>query len=241
MLQGVRVRLLSVLIVAIASNLTLRAEPFRPFSTHGYISDFANVLDSASADSLDDLCYRLDYWTDTQLNAVTVPSIGGNSSQNFALRVFNGQNEFLVPGKRRIVILFGAQERKITIIAGAEVRPVLSGKVRQYQREVLPYLQRHQDGQAIAFLTNRIAEDIAADAQVGLKEVYSYDYKALGGWAPVAQPYDVLVRSLRVMIVLWLVVLVAIMFVKRVRRRRPAKPELTFLVIPNEPLKNLTT
>ena len=238
MRQGVRVRLLYVLI-AVASNLTLQAEPLRQVSTHGYVSDFANVLDPASAESLDDLCNRLEYWTGTELNAVTVQSLGGVSSQNYALGVFKTRN-FPQNGKRRIIILFGAQERRLTIIAGGEVRPILSGKVPQYQREVLPYLKRHQDAAAIALMTRRIAEDIAADAQVALKEVNAQ--APLGEWSPAAQPYDVLTRSLRVMIVLWFVVIAVIVLMKRLRRRRPAKQTaLTFVVIGHQPAKNVTT
>jgi uncharacterized membrane protein YgcG len=239
MWQGVQVRLLCVLIAAVASNVILRAEPLRQISTHGYISDFANVLDPGSAESLDELCYRLEHWTGTPLDAITVPSLGGGSSREYALRVFNEQSEFPESANRRIVILFGAKERKFTIIAAPEVQAILSGKVRQYRREVVPYLRRHQDGAALAHMTRRIAEDVALDAQVGLKEVN--DDIPLGEWAPVAQPYDVFTRSLRVMIVLWSLVIVARFLVKRLRGRRPAKPALTFVVIENEPLKNLTT
>jgi uncharacterized membrane protein YgcG len=239
MLQAVRVRLLWVLVAAAALSLNLQAEPLRQISPHGYVSDFANVLDPASMESLDELCYRLEHWTGTPLNAVTVPSLGGDSSQTFALKVFNEQSEFPGSPSRRIVILFGAKERKFTIIAAAEVRPILSGKVRQYQREVARYLRQHQDGAAIALLTRRIAEDIALEAQVGLKEVN--DYVPLGDWAPVAQPDQVFKESLGAMAALWSVVIAAIFLVKRLRRGRPAKPALAFVVIGNEPAKNLTT
>ena len=242
MLPDVRVRLLIVLIAAVASNVILQAEPLGPFSSRGYVGDFANVLDPASAESLDDLCWRLDYWTGTQLNAITVQSLGRDSSQTYALKVFsalNAQSEVPESGKRRIVILFGAQEGKFTIIAGGEVRPILAGKVRRYQHQVLPYLRTHQYGPALALMTRRIAEDIAADSQVGLKEV---KHEApLGTWSPVAQPYDVLTESLRAMVVLWLIVIVGIVLVKKLRRRRPAKPALTFLKIGERTLPKLTT
>ena len=231
---GIRVRLVCFLIAAVASNVILQAEPLRPFSTFGYVGDFAGVLDPASVESLDELCYRLEHWTGTELDVITVQSLG-DSSQTYALRVFNEQNESAGSGKRRILILFGSQERKFTIIAGPEEQPILSGKVQQYQREAVPYLRRHQDGTAIALMTRRIAEEVAADARVGLKEVN--DQAPLGEWAPVAQPYDVLTRTLRAMIVLWLVVIVVVVFMKTFRRKRPAKPALTLLEIGNEPCK----
>jgi uncharacterized membrane protein YgcG len=106
MLRDVRVRLLCVLIAAAASNVILQAEPLRPFSPHGYVGDFANVLDAASAESLDELCYRLEHWTGTQLNVLTVQSLGGDSSRTYAFRVFNAQSEVPESGKRRIVISF---------------------------------------------------------------------------------------------------------------------------------------
>src|SRR5215472_18209254 len=184
MLPDVRIRLLCVLIAAMASNMILQAEPLRPFSPHGYLGDFANVLDPASAESLDELCYRLEHWTGTQLNLITVQSLGGDLSRSYALSVFNAQSQVPDSGKRRIVILFRSQEGKFTIIAGGEVRPILSGKVRRYQHQVLPYLRTHQYGPALALMTRRIAEDIAADSQVGLKEV---KHEApLGTWSPVA-------------------------------------------------------
>jgi uncharacterized membrane protein YgcG len=232
--QGVRIRLLCVAFAALAPTLILQAEPLRQVSTHGYVSDFANVLDSASAESLDELCYRLEHWTGTPLNAITVPSLGGDSSQTYALRVFNEHSEFPESGKRRIVILFGAQERRFTIVAGAEVRPILSGKVQQYQREVIPYLRRHQDGPAIALMTRQIAEDIAADAQVGLKEVTD-DRGLVGTWAPVAQPYNVLIEICRAVIALWVVATFIVIVLKTVRRRRPAGPALTLLQVGNGP------
>jgi len=236
MLRDVRVRLLCVLIAAAASNVILQAEPLPPFSPHGYVSDFANVLDPASAESLDELCYRLEHWTGTQLNVRTVQSLGGDSSRTYAFRVFNAQSEVPESGKRRIVILFGSQEGKLTIIAGGEVRPILSGEVRRYQREVLPYLRRHQYGPALALMTRRIAEDIAADAQVELKEVN--DDLPLGTLKPIAQPYDELTESLRAVVVLWLIVIVGIVLVKKLRRRAPAKQALTLLEIRNEICRN---
>ena len=236
MLPDVRIRLLCVLIAALASNVILQAEPLRPFSPHGYLGDFANVLDPASAESLDELCYRLEHWTGTQLNVITVQSLGGDSSRTYAFRVFNAQSEVPESGKRRIVILFGSQEGKLTIIAGGEVRPILSGKVRRYQREVLPYLRRHQYGPALALMTRRIAEDIAADAQVELKEVN--DNLPLGTLKPIAQPYDELTESLRAVVVLWLIVIVGIVLVKKLRRRAPAKQALTLLEIRNEICRN---
>lgn len=241
MLQAVRVRLLCVLVAAVASSLTLRAEPLRQISTHGYISDFANLLDPASAESLDEVCYRLEYWTGTPLNAITVPSLGGDLSRDYALKVFKEQSEFPESAHRRIVVLFGAKERKFTIIATPEVQAILSGRVRQYRREMVPYLRRHQDGAALAHVTRRIAGDIALDAQVGLKEVRGDDYRALDEWNPVAQPDYVFKECLGAMAVLWSVVIGAIFLVKRFRRGRPKKPALTFLVIENEPLKNLAT
>jgi len=238
MLPDVPIRIVCVLIAALASNVILQAEPLRPFSPHGYVGDFAKVLDPASAESLDELCYRLEHWTGKQLNVITVQSLGGDSSRTYAFRVFNAQSEFPESGNRRIVILFGAQEGKFAVIAGGEARPMLSGKVRQYQREALPYLRRHQNGPALALMTRRIAEDIAADAQVGLKEVN--DDLPLGTWSPVAQPYDVLTESLRAVLVLWLIVIVGIVLVRKLRNRGPAKPALTLLEI-GRTLPKLTT
>jgi uncharacterized membrane protein YgcG len=240
MLHGVRARLLCALIVAAVSNQILHAEPLRQISARGYVSDLANLLDPASMDSIDELCYRLDYWANTQLNTITVPSLGEDLSQPYALQLFKGlSSESPESGKRRIVILFASRERKFTIIAGGEVRPLLSGRVRRYQREVDPYLKGHQDGAAIALMAKRIAEDIAADAEVGLKEVNSE--APFRNWSPVAQPYDVLTKSLRAMFILWLVAVVVIILMKTLRHRRPAKSELTLLVVGNEPRKPATT
>jgi hypothetical protein len=85
-------------------------------------------------------------------------------------------------------------------------------------------------------MTRRIAGDIAADAQVELKEVN--DDLPLGTWKPLAQPYDELTESLRAAAVLWLIVIVGIVLVKKLRRRGSAKPALTLLEIGNEPCRN---
>src|SRR6202022_1543076 len=71
---------------------------------------------------------------------------------------------------RGVLILLSVQDRRYRIEVGYGLEPILpDGKVGGFGREAVPFLQKGQYGPALQLITSRVAETIAADAQVGLE------------------------------------------------------------------------
>src|SRR5262245_23161372 len=164
-----------LLLAALASPCLLNGEPTAQLISRGYVSDFANVLDSNSAKSIDELCYRLEHWTGAQINVVTVHSLDGAAVENYTVSLFNQWREDPY-SDLGVLILFAAQEQRYSIVITPRLQPILSGKVGKYEQEAIPYLNHQQYGPAMTLITRRVAEAIAADAQVGMRAVYKGAY-----------------------------------------------------------------
>lgn len=217
MFRARRISRLSVLLMTVASYGLLRAQTQQ--LSPRYVRDLANVLDPASKESIDELSYRLEHWTGAQMDIVTVRSLGPNTSRKSALNLFDESDRYPVRGNDRLVVLFVLNNDRFIIVAGPRLQSILSHRIRAYEKETHPYLEHHQYASAIALLAERIAEAIANDAHVGLRPVN--DSAPLGTWAPVAQPHDVLVRCLGIMVLFWTITIPLLLIARAIRARHP--------------------
>jgi uncharacterized protein len=109
---------------AIITMLALAAIPVAalaytsPGSPHGYVSDFAAVLSKGTISDTEAKLHSLEQSTGVQVAVVTVPSLGGDTVENYAMKLFA---EWGIGNKEKdtgLLILVAPNERKTRIEVG---------------------------------------------------------------------------------------------------------------------------
>ena len=151
------------------SGLPARAEKVEQLRPQGYVNDFAGVLDAQARGQLDALCAEVDQKTRTQITVVTIRSLEGEATADFASQLFKRWGVGYKPDDRGVLILLAVSDRKYRVEVGYGLEPILpDGKVGGFGREVVPRLRQGGYGGALLQLTSRIAEVIAEDRGVKL-------------------------------------------------------------------------
>lgn len=158
---------LSLLLLAFSPGV--RAEKVEQLVARGYVSDFANVVDSRSRASMEALCAEVDQKTGAQIAVVTIQTLEGSTASDFANRLFERWGVGRKGDDRGVLILLAIRERQYWIEVGYGLEPILpDGKVGGLGREMVPALRRGAFGEALSGATRKVAETIAADRGVQL-------------------------------------------------------------------------
>jgi uncharacterized protein len=135
----------------------------------GYVSDLAGVIDPASKQQMESLCYQVDTQAHAQIAVVTIHSLHGATAAEFANKL---EEKWKVGPKttdRGLIMLFSIDDHKRWIEVGYGLEGVLNdAKVGDIGRSMVPQLQAAQYGPAIYGGLQQIAQDIAADSGVTL-------------------------------------------------------------------------
>ncbi|MGB9334420.1 MAG: TPM domain-containing protein [Candidatus Acidiferrales bacterium] len=160
-------------IVACALGLLLIAaqKPAKTpqLSPHGYVNDFASVLNVETKQKLDALCTEVDQKAHAQISVVTVTSLDGESVEQFTVDLAMGWGIGPKGNSRGVLVLLAPSEHKYRIEVGYGLEPILpDGKVGSFGREAVPLLRDSDYSGAVTLMTRRVAETIAADKNVTL-------------------------------------------------------------------------
>jgi uncharacterized protein len=158
---------ISILFAGTPSHPQRRFLPAR-----GWVSDFANVLDSDTQKRLSDLCGELDQKAHAQVAVVTVESLGGVPIEHYATSLFNEWGIGYKGEGRGVLILLATSDRQWRIEIGRGLEGLLpNGRVGEIGGKMVPELQRLEYSQAMRNAANEIATIIAADRKVRLTTV----------------------------------------------------------------------
>ena len=155
---------------------SLRAETVKglPAPT-GYVNDFAAVIDPDTKQNLEALCTQVDQQAHAQIAVVTIKSLEGVPVEDFANQL---EEKWKVGAKgtdRGILMLFAVQDKKRYFEVGYGLEGILNdAKVGDIGRSIVPLWEQGQQGQAIAYGVQQIAQGIADDAHVSLTQTRSY-------------------------------------------------------------------
>lgn len=134
-----------------------------------YVSDFANVIDPASKQEIDEICAELDHEAHAQVAVVTIESLNGQPIEEFATELEDKWKVGPKNSDRGLLMIFAIKDRQRRIEVGYGLEGVLNdAKVGDIGRSMVPLLQQGQYGPAIVGGLQQIATDIAADAGVTL-------------------------------------------------------------------------
>ncbi len=163
-----RALVVAALVLAVFAAASVEAQrAFLP--AKGWVSDFANVVDSSTQTRLTALAQELDQKTHAQIAVVTVESLGGLSIERYARSLFNEWGIGHKDENRGVLILLATSDHKWRIEIGRGLESLLpNARVSQIGDKMLPDLQRSECSRAVLRSAIEIATIIAADRKVNL-------------------------------------------------------------------------
>ena len=166
----------AVLVVAVAFLLQpcAWAEKLEQLKPQGYVNDFAGVIDTQVKTQLTTLCTELDRKAHAQIALVTIRTLEGVPTEDFASKLYERWGIGPKSDNRGVLILLAAADHKYRVEVGYGLEPILpDGKVGGFGREMVPLLRQGDYSGALLQLTNEIARVIAADRGVTLGSLTS--------------------------------------------------------------------
>jgi uncharacterized protein len=166
-------RSLSVTLVLLALFACAPAHPQRRFlPAIGWISDFANVLDSDTQRRLTILLQEVDQKTHARIAVVTVESLAGVPIENYTTSLFNEWGIGYKGDNRGVLILLATSDQEWRIEVSRGLGSLLPNeRVGRIGGKMVSDLQHHDYSRAVLGATDEIATIIAADRKVTLTAV----------------------------------------------------------------------
>jgi uncharacterized protein len=131
------------------------------YKPHGYVNDFAGIIDSRVQSQLDMICKDLDRKEKTQMAIVTVVSLDGLPIKEFATQLANRWGVGHKDTNRGILVLLCLKNRQYRISVGLGLESVLTDdEADRLGREMLPILRQGKYGNALLHLAKRIQIEI---------------------------------------------------------------------------------
>jgi uncharacterized protein len=159
-----------LLLIGVVFALPFRGERIEDLpKPQNYVSDFAHVLSPVTEQRLDALCAQVDHRANAQIAVVTINTLDGDDIDDYTSRLEEKWGVGKKGSDRGVILLFAIQDRKRRIEVGYGLEGILpDGRVGDIGREMVPYLRQGDYDQAISLGVKRIADVIAADANVTL-------------------------------------------------------------------------
>jgi uncharacterized protein len=136
-----------------------------------YVSDFAHVLSSETVTQLDSICAQLDHSAaNAQLAVVTIHNLNGDAASDYATKLYDKWKIGKKGSDKGVLVLLATDDHKYFIETGYGVEGILNdAKVGDIGRAMVPYLRAKDYDSAVTTAVGRLAEVIAADANVTLE------------------------------------------------------------------------
>ena len=139
----------------------VKSNPVDQYKPHGYVNDFAGMLDSKLQLQLDLICKDLDKKNEAQIAIVTVVSLDGVPIKQFATDLANLWGVGHKENNRGVLILLSRDDRQYRLAVGSGLESVLSDEeAGRLTQEILPMLKKQDYGNAVLHLAARVREEI---------------------------------------------------------------------------------
>jgi uncharacterized protein len=158
-------------LLSVASLGAVRACPenIKNIRPTGYVTDLAGIISAEKKENLEALCTELEQKTGAQMAVVTVPSLEGESVEQFAVDLFKQLGVGEKKDKRGALLLVAPKDRKYRIEVGYGLEPVINdARVGDAGRAMVPFLRQNDFGKAAEVGAWQLAKYIADDAGVTL-------------------------------------------------------------------------
>ena len=144
------------------------AVDWKALRPHGYVSDYAGVVDSLSRRDLEQYCRHVEQVTGTRISLVTLSSLENEPLDAVAKAIFQawGPNAPGAPD-RRVMLLLAVNDRRDWVELGHDIpAAVSSGLPDRILRETRAALRKQQYGEAL-----RAAADVIGTASAQARHV----------------------------------------------------------------------
>jgi uncharacterized protein len=119
------------------------------------------MIDAKTQATLEEFCNQLYKDKQTQLAIVTVVSLEGMPIKEFATQLYNRWGIGDQDTDRGVLILLSKHDHQYRIATGFGMESTLTDeKCARLGKEMVPLLQKGQDGDALLQLANRLAAEI---------------------------------------------------------------------------------
>lgn len=141
-----------------------------PGTPTGYVNDFAHVLSASTVQTLDTELAQFEASTSNQIAVVTVPDMGGDYIENYAVKLFSDWGIGKKDKDNGVLLLLAIQERKIRIEVGYGLEGALPDSVAQriINNDITPNLKSGNFDEGVT----QAVRDIEAATQ--------YEYTGIG-------------------------------------------------------------
>jgi uncharacterized protein len=163
-------RLASLFLLCVFAASFVRAEsPDKLPKPTSYVADFANVIDPASKENIEQLAWQVYSKAHATIEVVTVKSLDGQDIDQWTTALEDNWKVGPKSSDKGILMVFAIQDHKRRIEVGYGLEGILNdAKVGDIGRSMVPQLQQGQYGPAIQSGVQQIANVIATDANVAL-------------------------------------------------------------------------
>jgi uncharacterized protein len=169
-ISGVNSRMLAGLMAGFfLAGAAMAEDPAKLPQPTTYVSDFANVIDASSQQSLQNLSTQLYEKAHATIQVVTVKSLDGADIDSFTTALEDKWKVGPKNSDRGILMVFAVAEHKDRIEVGYGLEGILNdAKVGDIRRSMHEQLSEGELGPGILFGAQQIANVIAKDANVTL-------------------------------------------------------------------------
>jgi uncharacterized protein len=139
----------------------VKPNPLDQYKPHGYVNDFAGIIDPQIQSKLELICKDLDKTKRTQMTIVTVVTLDGRPIKEFATELANRWGVGYKDNNRGILILLSQRDRQYRLAVGFGLESVLTDEEADHLgREMVPLLKKEDYGNAILHLATRIHDEV---------------------------------------------------------------------------------
>jgi uncharacterized protein len=156
-------------VIALLAAASLRGQKPADLTPHGYVNDFAGILDSTTTQQLTAICTEVDQKADAQIAIAIVSSLNDEDVEQYSIELATKWGVGPKGKSRGLLILLAPKEHKYRFEVGYGLEAILpDGRVGSIGRETVPLLRNQDYNGAVLLMTRRVAEAIAADRGITL-------------------------------------------------------------------------
>jgi uncharacterized protein len=135
----------------------------------GYVSDFANVIDTASRKQIEAYAASVEQVTGAQITFVTIRSLESEPIEGVADTIFRGWGDGEKGQDTGVLVLLSVTEHRLRLEEGPGLQPILPGSLPDHlMSEMRPALRKNDVGDAMAAAAQTIGASIARAKHVRL-------------------------------------------------------------------------
>lgn len=137
-----------------------------------YVNDYAHVLSAQTVAQLDSICSQLDHsQANSQIAVVTIHNLNGDDAADYANQLEDKWKMGRKGSDKGVLVLLAIDDHKYRIDVGYGLEGILNdAKVGDIGRAMVPYLRAKDYDSAVILAVGKVAQVIAADANVTLED-----------------------------------------------------------------------